>query len=437
MRNIFDQYSQPENRLTHALLSALDADRPLLRKFLDWVNPNLELGNQLEVREQSLPGGSEPLSHEIGERGLPDGCISNRTASALLIESKVAAKPDRTQIERHFATARRRGLDPKCLLWLTVRPARWHGRLVVVNRTWEETYAWLIRQRSSDWARRLVEYLEIAEIQADMKNHIGSGTLTAFTGVHFGPDQPYTYATAKRILGLLRSRLLLLPRLRKELDVDPLHPGRGAITGVGSSHVWDFVALRDLKGSGFTTHPHLTIGITDLRLEAFVTFPNNLRSRLRTQLLGADYAAFERLMESVLERMEGTLRRYVGAYPEVRVVQRHYRTQRAEPTIDAELRADLRTAFGANSQRKVREVKFQPEWLQAVYSALKARRSNLQLQVGMVFPYAKCLGVRSRDIDIAIANAWIACKPVIEAARERSRSKPDKRRKLLARRVGA
>jgi signal transduction histidine kinase/ligand-binding sensor domain-containing protein len=39
MRNIFDQYHQPENRLTHALLSSLDLDRRLLRDCLRWLLP--------------------------------------------------------------------------------------------------------------------------------------------------------------------------------------------------------------------------------------------------------------------------------------------------------------------------------------------------------------------------------------------------------------
>ena len=33
MRNIFDQYAQPENRVTHALMTALDEDRGLLGLF--------------------------------------------------------------------------------------------------------------------------------------------------------------------------------------------------------------------------------------------------------------------------------------------------------------------------------------------------------------------------------------------------------------------
>ena len=37
MRNIFDQYSHPENRLTHALASCLAEDRKLLRRFVGWA----------------------------------------------------------------------------------------------------------------------------------------------------------------------------------------------------------------------------------------------------------------------------------------------------------------------------------------------------------------------------------------------------------------
>ena len=37
MRNIFDQYEQPENRLTHALVTTLDQDRALLGPLLRWL----------------------------------------------------------------------------------------------------------------------------------------------------------------------------------------------------------------------------------------------------------------------------------------------------------------------------------------------------------------------------------------------------------------
>ena len=37
MRNVFDQYDQPENKLTHALFCALNNDRKLIVPFLRWL----------------------------------------------------------------------------------------------------------------------------------------------------------------------------------------------------------------------------------------------------------------------------------------------------------------------------------------------------------------------------------------------------------------
>jgi hypothetical protein len=38
MRNLFDQYNQPENRLSHALAVCLSEDRRLLTRFLRWID---------------------------------------------------------------------------------------------------------------------------------------------------------------------------------------------------------------------------------------------------------------------------------------------------------------------------------------------------------------------------------------------------------------
>ena len=53
MRNVFDQYEQPENRLTHALMVTLANDKKLVRPFLKLVKAkripalkNIELGLQ-------------------------------------------------------------------------------------------------------------------------------------------------------------------------------------------------------------------------------------------------------------------------------------------------------------------------------------------------------------------------------------------------------
>jgi hypothetical protein len=61
LRNIFDQYSQPENRVTHALMTALNEDRKLLTLFLRSSD-----ARKLCVLEQQYPGEEEP-SEEDGD----------------------------------------------------------------------------------------------------------------------------------------------------------------------------------------------------------------------------------------------------------------------------------------------------------------------------------------------------------------------------------
>jgi hypothetical protein len=253
-----------------------------------------------------------------------------------------------------------------------------------------------------------------------MRQQLQEGTLTRFAGIPFDADHPYSYVQAKRILGLLRAELAKRRDIVSKLGADPKHPGRGAIKGRGAVNVWDFVALRDLKGSAFfTQHPHLTIGISNTQLESFVTLPNNLRSRLRAQVLGESYEEFEALIRDVTKNILTNLRGIRGFYPEVVVVQRRYPSMSAKPFLDAHIRFDPRTAFAPSGRRKRGAVHTQPEWLKAVYDALRWRKSNLQFQIGAVFPYERCEAVRHADVAEAVAGTWLACRPIIVAARER------------------
>ncbi|GMU20480.1 MAG: hypothetical protein AMXMBFR13_05770 [Phycisphaerae bacterium] len=67
------------------------------------------------------------------------------------------------------------------------------------------------------------------------------------------------------------------------------------------------------------------------------------------------------------------------------------------------------------SQRKSvagRQVKHQPQWLDAAYNVVADHRSNLQLGVGAIFPYA-CPILRSGAAIDYIAGTWLACKPLL------------------------
>jgi hypothetical protein len=417
MRNLFDQYSQPENRLTHALLSCLNADRALLQRFILWSVGMKVKGRRLEVLAQSLPGDRPDLSEEETEkRGLPDGCIVEEQGWALLIESKFQAVATSDQVRRHIRSAARRGLSNCSVLILTVKPVRQRMPKGVFVRHWKEVYEWLQRQSTtSTWARLCRNYLEVAEAREVANQYLAEGTLTVFSGIPFGKDEPYTYLQAKRLLGLLRQELLHDSRLEKRLGADPGSKGRGAITGRAESAVWDFISLKEARNAKqFTEYPHLTLGILNERIQSYVTVPNGMRPSLRRGLLGEDYSDFERLIAQVTSSLIEVVKMAPGSEPKIVLVQRHYATQRSQPVHDCWLRFDPRTAI--ETKAGVRGgVKMQPQWLQAAYMALRSRRSNLQFQIGVDFPYSSCPTVATRRIAPVVADVWLACRPLIKA----------------------
>ena len=111
MRNLFDQYDQPENRLSHALAVCLYEDRRLLNDFLLWmgVTPPRK-SSELYVVEQSLPGDLLGSEQHAERKGLPDIVIHDGDAWCVLIESKIQASLTQDQLSRHKRTMSRRGL---------------------------------------------------------------------------------------------------------------------------------------------------------------------------------------------------------------------------------------------------------------------------------------------------------------------------------------
>lgn len=412
MRNLFDQYQQPENRLTHALLCTLDADRRLLGAFVRWITGGDRASASLTVQGQSLPGQPEITEAEADRRGIPDGCISDGDGWALLIESKVGARWNIDQLRRHRATALRHGLDDVLILCITAGRTRQEVPAGCVARTWPEVYGWLqTRLPKSEWARRCREYFELAEAQLLEREVLREGAITMFSGIPFSEDEPYTYLQAKRVLGLLRGELIGHKALQKQLRIDPENAGREAITGTKSRRVWDFIGFLAARGEeGFTSYPHLTIGVHDDRLEATLTFPNGMPVARRRAMLGESFEEFEVRMADVTRGIVKAARPAAGANPVANIVQRHYSSQRAEPVYDAILRFDPRTAVDAGG---ISEVKPQPQWLRAAFGALDRRHSNLQLQIGAEFVYARCEAVRSEQITEVVAQVWLACEPML------------------------
>jgi hypothetical protein len=183
------------------------------------------------------------------------------------------------------------------------------------------------------------------------------------------------------------------------------------------SAVWDFVSLKRAEhASNFTQFPHLTIGVHREFLEASVTVPNGILSRYRTALLGGSPEEFTDLIEQTTRQLMKSLKGFKGAVPKVVLVQRHYLTQRSAATVDCLLQFDPRTAVSIGNTGNGR-VKHQPQWLAVTRETLKARRSNLQFQIGAVFPYATCPKTRTAGIVEAVAQTWLAARPLLDKCR--------------------
>ena len=91
------------------------------------------------------------------------------------------------------------------------------------------------------------------------------------------------------------------------------------------------------------------------------------------------------------------------------VTQRHFHTQRANAEVDARLDADLRTAVRRNNSG----VKYQPQWIGAIYDVLVNKQSNIQFGVEVVFRYS-CPVVRSPNAATLFADSWTALSPVVD-----------------------
>ncbi|MBI3197674.1 MAG: hypothetical protein HYZ40_09215 [Rhodospirillales bacterium] len=419
MRNVFDQYSQPENRLTHALMTALHEDRGLLALFLReiaGVKPPVA-ATHLSVLVQQLPETPPVSEDEAERRGIPDGWIySVEEEWCVVVESKVLIRLGADQIERHRRMAQRRGFTRVFVVAITteeVARQRVAGDRRLRILEWRDVYVWLRRHPDREWARRTAEYLEVSEARMIMDQQFVRGALTRFSGVPFSDDHPYTYLEAKRILRLVLDELRGRKDLRDRLGVDPDAPGRGAITGSRGDLVWDYLSLRGDTKKGFTARPHLSLGVSRRGLGVMVTIPDKVEGRARRALREIEEPEFAKLLVRVVANLKPLLRAEPGAVPILHAQQRRWRHRRAKADMDAEIRFDLRTIPGAKGQPKK-----QPLWLTAAYGAFVDKHgSNYEFQIGVAFDYAKCPGLRKASAVDLIARAWLGCKPFIDLVR--------------------
>jgi len=397
-------------------MTAINKDRKLLRLFLcELVKVKAPIDpSKLSVLEQQYPGDEAPDEKDIERRGIPDGWIFDEKGWCVFIETKVIAKLGADQINRHRHTAERRGFQDITAVTISPNvPASLPAGTVPLE--WRSVYAWL-RRHSSDsmWAAAAADYLEIAEANLIGTEQFVEGTLTMFSGFHFGPDHPFSYLEGKRVLRLAMNELRSHKELVDGLGMKGKALGRAAITGRQGDAVWDFLSLSAAtEEANFTKYPHLTLGILSQAVEAMVTVPHAVNNVMRRNLIKLGEAGFRALAKDIVSDLKPLLRDCEGATPWFRGVQRRYPSQRATPFVDARIEFDLRTAIPSGGPPKT-----QPRWLSAAYgSFVNKESSNYQIQIGVMFRYDRCPELRDADAIDLIASAWLACKSLVDLAR--------------------
>jgi len=409
MRNLFDQYSQPENRLTHALAVCLDEDRALLGGFLAWVGASPLKPRDLSIVEQSLPGDPPETEVDAERRGLPDIVIHDDDRWCLLVESKVQASLTRDQLRRHDRTLRRRAFETVHCVALTKSGVRVPKGTIAV--TWSDLYEWLGKAaQRGGWAERLREYLRAAESRLAEEEYLTEGTLTMFDGFPFSDDIPYTYGEAKRLLKLALKELRK-DRTLRALDMDPDAPGRPAIKGRAARHVWDILQLKDRPDrNSFTSYPHLTLAVHAEHIEVALTIPHTVTTPVlrRFTEFGAD--RLSAINADILRRARKLISR--GAWVEARALQRHSMGRSSPALTDAMLTFRLETSQPRNGQR----VKHQPEWVELFAALPRQKRSNMQFQYRVRLPWGM-KGLDTRESLRLIVESWSALEPLLDALR--------------------
>ena len=408
MRNVFDQYDQPENRLTHALMVTLSNDRKLVRPFLKTVGvKKIPALKNINLGLQRVPG-QEVDSIKDGKDGLPDGCFFDQDGWAVVIEAKVQAGISINQLKRHRKTSARYGYeDPHVVLLSIDKPKSlpdW-----VTHLEWKNVYSWFSRRTAdSSWAKHFVEYMHVFESKMIAKDYNIRGTLTMFNGFNFSDAEPYTYAEGKRQIRLLGDELRKRKKLTDALGVDVKALGRTAITRGADGAVWDFLPLKIGRGKPFTATVHPSLGIRSQEVSIALTVPNaikGIRSTLRRK--GAD--GLEQMLSQVERNLRPILKRVETAKPMIYIHQRHYKSQRSHPETDGRVEVDLRTILSTAKG----PLKHQPGWLECIFELLVNKKTNIQWGVQLHCPHSEKEMQSAKAIDIMV-DTWVAMIPVMD-----------------------
>ena len=324
---LFSTYRQRENHVSHALAATFERCPRFRKLFLQEVARLAPRGKKAsEVRSLARAykrasvsaqccfgmelGKDESPAKEVASKSIPDVAIVfpvapslDEKAPCILVEAKVCHEWDVSQAERHTKYASQKfnivlGLAIAIVPNLPL-PPNW------IEFPWAKVYE-VAGRSGTELGRELCRVLEITEAKLLNDTNL-RGTMTVFSGIPFGEENPFSTIQARNTARLLRQALADYPKLKRlGISVDTskqMSSGR-------SSEVWaEAEALDCFKALGLAHTkklPHLNFTVADDLLSAGITFPNQtFKKTLRNggaALITAD--AFEDELARLLREFE-------------------------------------------------------------------------------------------------------------------------------------
>lgn len=379
--NLFDQYTQPENRVTNSLLQTLAASPRLTRQFLAEFVPGVEIAGEasLLISSQRTPEIERKEVAEKSEKNptIPDGWIVSRlsdeeTETVVVVETKIVEKSSKTELRNQLTGHLEKGalFEPRRLHALLITPDHedplpgWKAPVgKYCWRSWRDVYRFARGQRG-EFQRGSATRL----LLENLKEYLEMNDIVGFTGIDFsdGYEELKARKILKNLMNEIRPEVLkVYPHLSKR---------KGNI-----KDPWDVFAPDDVDQ--FTKANHLVVSIDPRCLAVLLTVPNNNAwGWRRLKQVVADPDRQDQLM--------GILARTREMLPNLRVklAQRHFVAQRFAYD-DASIEVDLDTTDFARAPDLDTRVKPNPTMFDLLLAALRTTPANVNREVNFIAEY--------------------------------------------------
>ena len=383
---LYDQYSNQENRLTHALLHTIGSSSQIFVKFLkDFTGIRYGFGRDTyEISTQKVPFSHEDKDPDKVD-SVPDAWIVEpNNKIGIIIEVKdVSDYVKRGQLNSHL----RRLSNYQHQYLMVITPDLKEPEIIssvqgscptgqnVIWRSWDAFYRWLFKLNNGYSPSSKEGFLIRSMLTYLQKRR----SVLGFQGIFFTSE--FNVYEAKDILNAEMEALRgTVRRLYRNLVIR-----RPAITTMHLQSVWDCFGVED----GFTNDIHITLSIHEEYHDIGIIVPNAASTRwTRLRQIFTDN---EKELLSVLKSVRGNVPKLFLEFS-----QRHFITRR-QAKRDAYLVFDVDTKGPPFIKKKSKTKEF-PVWYEAIKTAVLNKKGvNGQLRFGVRFYFDETAHIDSPE----------------------------------------